>query len=246
MNEGWASFWHEKLFMADERISGHEVDFARIHSGVTSLPRVGLNPYALGMRLFQEMEEGEERGRHSLEFERMTDAAARKNYNAATGRGREFIFHVREHLSDFLFLTTFVNQDFVNRHRLFVVGKRLNQQRMVWEYYVKSRNAEDYLAMLLGLLYHPPAISIDRQKSADGMLYLNHRFEEKPLVGEFIANTMLGIEFLWGGKVQLETSEVLPMPPRERYGSAAEKEEEVVWQRVVYTMENRELTKTDL
>ena len=52
MNEGWASYWHEKLFLQDDRIRGHEVDFARTHAGVTSLPRVGLNPYALGMRLF--------------------------------------------------------------------------------------------------------------------------------------------------------------------------------------------------
>ena len=51
MNEGWASYWHEKLFLQDDRIGGHEVDFARTHAGVTSLPRVGLNPYALGMRL---------------------------------------------------------------------------------------------------------------------------------------------------------------------------------------------------
>jgi hypothetical protein len=35
-----------------------------------------------------------------------------------------------------------------------------------------------------------------------------HHFEGKPLVHEFIANTMMGIEFLWGKPVMLETSEV--------------------------------------
>ena len=43
-NEGWASFWHERLFLQDKRIRGHEVDFARTHAMVTSLPAVGLNP----------------------------------------------------------------------------------------------------------------------------------------------------------------------------------------------------------
>ena len=247
MNEGWASFWHEQLFMDDERISGNEVNFARIHAGVTSLPRVGLNPYALGMRLFQQIEEGAERGRYSFAYERLREVDARDAYNTATGRGRDYIFHIREHYADFLFLSTFVDQDFVNRHRLFVAGKRLNQERMVWEYYVKSRNADDYQKMLLELLYHPPAIVVDRQKSGDGILYLAHHFEEKPLVQDFIANTMLGIEFLWGGKVQLETSEVVPPPPRGEYGTAEEKEEELVyWRRVVYTMENRQLTKANL
>ncbi|MCM2358729.1 MAG: SpoVR family protein [Geobacteraceae bacterium] len=246
MNEGWASYWHERLFMEDQRISGHEVDFARVHAGVTSLPRVGLNPYALGMRLFQQLEEGAERGRYTFEFQRLRDAAARERYDAATGKGREFIFQVREHLSDFLFINSYVDQEFINRHRLFVAGKRLNQQRMVWEYYVKSRSADDYRRMLLDLLYHPPAISIDRQKSADGALYLYHRFEDKPLVQEFIGNTMLGIEFLWGGKVLLETSEVVAPPPREGYGGAKVEEEVVYWRRVVYTMENRKLTKANL
>ena len=62
MNEGWASYWHEILFLQDDRISGHEVEFARVNSGVTSMPRVGLNPYALGMRLFYYLEEMADKG----------------------------------------------------------------------------------------------------------------------------------------------------------------------------------------
>jgi stage V sporulation protein R len=243
MNEGWASYWHEKLFMGDERISGHEVDFARVHAGVASLSRVGLNPYALGMRLFQQIEEGADRGKQTFAFQKIRNAEERKLYDAATGQGLAYLFHVREHFADFLFINNFVDQEFVNRHKLFVVGKRLNRERMVWEYYVKSRNADDYREMLLGLLYHPPSITVDREKSADRNLYLVHRFEEKPLVQEFIANTMLGIEFLWGGPVQLETSEVVPAQSSERPG---EEKPPVSWRRVLYSMEKRALEKMEL
>ncbi|MFN2354049.1 MAG: SpoVR family protein [Desulfopila sp.] len=52
LNEGWASYWHEELFLRDDRINGHESDFARVNAKVTAMPRVGLNPYALDMRLF--------------------------------------------------------------------------------------------------------------------------------------------------------------------------------------------------
>ena len=41
MNEGWASYWHEKLFLQDDRINGHEVDFARTHSGRSRSPLKG-------------------------------------------------------------------------------------------------------------------------------------------------------------------------------------------------------------
>ncbi len=211
MNEGWASYWHETLFLQDERIKGHEVDFARVHAGVTSLPRVGLNPYALGMRLFQNIEEMADKGRLSYQYQRILNADARERYDAKTGTGRDFIFAVRENCADFLFLSTFLDQEFVNRHRLFVAGKRLNKGKMVWEYYVKSRNAEKYRHMMLDMLYHPPCITIDEEKS-DDVLYLLHRFEGKPLVQEFIANAMLGIEFLWGNPVKLETSEVTSVP----------------------------------
>jgi stage V sporulation protein R len=243
MNEGWASYWHEKLFLEDDRIRGHEVDFARVHSGVTSLARVGLNPYALGMRIFQQIEESADRGKYSFAFHNIRDAEKREHYDAATGRGIEYLFHVREHFSDFMFINTFVDQDFINRHRLFVVGKRLNQERMVWEYFVRSRKADDYREMLTDILYHPPHISIERGKGGDQTLYLAHRFEEKPLVQDFIANTMLGIEFLWGGRVRLETREVVP-------GQTSEQEpgkmKPITWLRVLYTMENRKLEKTEL
>ncbi len=87
MNEGWASYWHETLFMRDDRIEGHEVDFARVNAAVTAMPRVGLNPYALGMRLFYFIEELAEQGKISREYQHMADAGRRKGYDAKTGKG---------------------------------------------------------------------------------------------------------------------------------------------------------------
>ena len=252
LNEGWASYWHEKLFLQDDRISGHEVDFARVHAGVTSMPRVGLNPYALGMRLFYHIHDMAEKGRCSFAFHRLTDAQDRKQLDAATGQGRDVLFSIRENLDDFLFINTFVDQDFVDAFRLFIAGRRLNQAKAVWEIYVKSRSALDYRAMLLAALYHPPWIDIDRQKSESGDLYLVHRFEGKPLVREFIANTLLGIEFMWGKPAQLETSEVVRAEPAEMPGPAPGMhlplneegpQQEMKWERVLYTMNERKLTR---
>ncbi|HKK01853.1 MAG TPA: SpoVR family protein [Desulfuromonadales bacterium] len=247
MNEGWASYWHETLFMDDDRIRGHEVDFARVHAGVTSLTRVGLNPYALGMRLFQYLEELGDKGRYSLDFRRLSDAEARRRFDRETGAGRDFIFAVRENFADFTFLNTFVDQDFVDRHRLFVADKRLNRSRMVWEYLVKSRKASDYLAMLLNSLYHPPCIEVAAGQQRDGTLRLVHRFEDKPLVRDYIANTMLGIEYLWGGPVELETSEVAAVAPQATGpGEEGPPAGEIRWRRVVYRMEGRQLTSAPL
>jgi stage V sporulation protein R len=252
MNEGWASYWHENLFLKDDRINGHEVEFARVNAKVTSLPRVGTNPYALGMRLFQYIEDVGEKGKYDLDFRKIEDADKRKKYNKNTGKGKDFIFKVRDEFCDFMFINTFVDQDFVSQNKLFVAGRRLNPAKMVWEYYVKSRKAEDYRQMLIDNLYHPPHIEVDEEKSNSRMLYLVHHFEEKPLVKEFIANTMMGIEYLWGGPVQLETSEVVSVPAPQDTGMTSSystpqnqeiREQEVEWERVIYTMENRKISK---
>jgi stage V sporulation protein R len=252
MNEGWASYWHERLFLQDDRIKGHEVDFARTHAGVTSMPRVGLNPYALGMRLFHYIEDLADKGKYSIEFRKLLDAKKRQDFDADTKQGNDFIFKIRENLNDFIFINTFVDQDFINHYKLFVVGRRLNQAKGVLEYYVKSRKAEDYRRMLLEGLYHPPHIVIDPGKANNGNIYLVHHFEGKPLVKDYITNTMLGIEYLWGAPVQLETSEVvqveaskpqLTIPGLTMPIQQERKEKEIKWQRVRYTMKSRRLSK---
>ncbi|MBD3419435.1 MAG: SpoVR family protein [Chitinivibrionales bacterium] len=253
MNEGWASYWHEKLFLADDRIGGHEVDFARVHSAVASLPRVGLNPYALGMRLFQYIEDLGNKGKYSIPFQQVLDTQARQKYDTGANAGRKLIFDIRKQCSDFLFVDFFVEQEFIDMHKLFVTGRRLNAERMVWEYYVKSKDAGQYKQMIFNSMYHPPHIEIDAGKTKNDTLFLNHHFEGKPLVTEYIENTMLGIEYLWGAPVKLETSEVVSVspggksvggqiPPVER----PDDEPKITWRRVEYTMKNRKLSKKEL
>jgi len=236
MNEGWATFWHERLFLDDDRINGHEVDFSRINSQVASLSRVGLNPYALGMRVYQDIEEMAEKGRYTYNFEKLLDRKQREEYGKDNGSGQDYLFTVRKHLSDGLFIHNFINQDFVDKHRLFVVGRRINRARRSWEYYIKSRKAEDYRKMLSGNLYHPPSIRF--REDNYGHLHLIHEFEGRPLVKDFIANTMLGLEYLWGKPVTLETHQVKQIiKPDEENG-----EPEILWEKVRYIMSSRKLS----
>ena len=258
MNEGWASYWHEKLFLRDDRIKGHEIEFSRVNAGVTAMPRVGLNPYALGMRLFEYIRDLAKKGRYSLEFRKLLDARDREVYDSGGMDGEKFIFNIRENLCDFSFVNIFLDQDFINKNKLFVAGRKLDPSRMVWQYFVKSRKAEDYRKMVMGMLYHPPLVTVKDTGEVNGDLYMIHHFEGKPLVKDFIANTMLGAEYLWGRPVHLETHEVAPetrmqempyspMPFTPPPATEEELEEEdVKWRKVVYTMKDRKLTQKTL
>lgn len=257
MNEGWASYWHEYLFMRDDRICGHETDYAKINAGVTSMPKVGLNPYALGMRLFQHLVDMEDRGCYSLDYLLLKDEVGKKKFNTKKNSGADYILKVREDFNDYTFVNTFIDQEFVNKHNLFVAGKRFNNQRMTWQYYIKSKRAQDYKQMVIDTLYHPPEINVVADKCQDGILYLNHLFEDKPLKTDWIDNTMVGIEYLWGGPVHLETSEPVAQGQAKsgNYAnfwdpaSAKGKEEppkEITWKRMLYVMENRKLHKREV
>ncbi|MBW1866240.1 MAG: SpoVR family protein, partial [Deltaproteobacteria bacterium] len=77
-----------------------------------------------------------------------------------------------------------------------------------------------------------------------GSLYLVHHFEGRPLVSEYIANTMLGIEYLWGEKVNLETRDVVSVAAPQGPPATDEiKKEDIKWQRVLYTMKDRKLSR---
>jgi len=256
MNEGWASYWHEYLFMSDDRICGHEVDFASVNAKVTAMPKVGLNPYALGMRLIQHIQDMEDKGCYSFDYMFLKDEFGRKNYDREKKSGDAFILKIRENFNDFTFINTFVDQEFVDRHGLFVAGKRLNKDKMAWEYYIQSKKAQDYKQMIIDTLYHPPEIHVDKSFCKDGVLYLNHTFENKPLKIDYIENTMKGIEYLWGGPVHLETSEpAAPVPAGINQSTfwdpssqktAEKKPDPVKWKRILYMMENRKLQKREV
>jgi stage V sporulation protein R len=111
---------------------------------------------------------------------------------------------------------------------------------MVWEYFVKSRKSEDYRQMLFEALYHPPRIEVVAGQPGDGTLHLNHLLEGKPLVSEYLANTMLGLEYLWGAPVVLETSDAAVRPPAE---VDEDRTPQVSWTRVRYRMQDRQLSR---
>lgn len=256
-NEGWASYWHEKLFLQDDRMKGHEVDFAKVNAEVMSLSRVGLNPYALGWRLLMHAEELAERGKISYDFQKITNTKEREKYNKKTGEGKDFLFKIRENFNDFMLINTFVDQDFVDKYKLFVVGRRYKPFQGVVEFYIRSKKAEDYKKMLLEQLYHPPHITVEEDKAKGKELYLNHHFEDKPLVKEFIPMTMIGIEYFWGYPIKLETSEIGEKEMERLQREIAIEimsegmididdfliKQDIKYQRVLYTMKNRKLSK---
>ena len=252
-NEGWASFWHQKLFLTDDRMSTHETDFARVDSRVTADPRLGINPYAAGMHLFEFIEDLAEKGRLSPEYRLLKGIDARKKYDRNLGQsaGRKALFEARKYLDDYLlvnFLSDEDFQDFVDKHQLFIAGVRPSREK--WdraEIYIKSRSGKEYRKMLNQTLYHPPHIDFDGAKARDGALYLDHIYEGRTLFTRYINPVLVGLEFLWGKKVMFETTEYKEEQPKnwwERGRTGYQPKYKKI--RILYTCEGRKVSRVVL
>jgi stage V sporulation protein R len=94
--------------------------------------------------------------------------------------------------------------------------------------------------MLLDSLYHPPLIVADPDKTTDESLYMVHRFEGKQLIRDFIPEVLVALSFLWGGEVNLETTDIV-------VNKNAETEADMYsFQRVLFTCIDKNVTKTKL
>lgn len=262
MNEGWASYWHQELFLTDEMMKGNEIAFARVDTGVTMMPKFGLNPYALGLLLFRFIEDMADKGKLDISFQNLKGVEDRKKFDMKIGKGRQHLFSLRENLDDRLFVNYLSDddfEDFVQKHRLFVVGAKIvvdNFGRPKRQYYIKSRKGKNYRKMLNKTLYHPPHVEVDTEKLSDDELYLVHEFEGRSLVTHMIPDVLTGLSYLWGGnkdsvvqgKVSLETTE-FELPKKTLEQMRSEKppsdEDEIEYQelRVVYRMVNGSITK---
>ncbi len=120
MNEGWATYWHSRM-MTGHILQGQElVDYADHHSGTVAQAPGRLNPYKLGLELFRHIKRRWDRGRFGREYEECDDYRTRAKWDTKAMLGTEKIFEVRKVYNDVGFVDTFLDEDFVNEHRLFV------------------------------------------------------------------------------------------------------------------------------
>ncbi|TCI76031.1 stage V sporulation protein R, partial [Exiguobacterium sp. IPBC4] len=81
MNEGWASFWHQRILREMDLTSDESIEFAKLNAGVVQPSRTNINPYYLGLKIFEDIED-----RYDNPSEEM------KKRGVQSGSGREKMF----------------------------------------------------------------------------------------------------------------------------------------------------------
>nr|WP_206698964.1 SpoVR family protein [Shouchella lehensis] len=193
MNEGWASYWHAKILREMDLTSGEVIEFAKLNAGVVQPSQTSINPYYLGIKLFEDIER-----RYDHPSEEMVRLQGIKK-----GSGREKIFEVREIESDTSFLRNYLTKEFVEEEDLYLFQKQGSDYKITekaWE------GVRDQLTQSRVNGGFPYLVVTDGDYLKNGELYIKHAFEDTELDVSYLEKVVPYLYQLWGRTVHLETN----------------------------------------
>jgi stage V sporulation protein R len=196
MNEGWASLWHSRIMrqLAELGVinSSEFLEFAQLHSGVLSPSRTSLNPYYLGFKMFEDIEQ---RWDNPTDEER--EKAGRK-----PGMGHQKIFEVRELDNDVSFLRNYLTEDLIKDLDLYLFKKDGD------EWVISEKNWEkvrDGIVASMTNFGYPYLVVDNGDYRGNRELYIKHMFEGQELDLNYAEKTLQHVYTMWGRPVHLET-----------------------------------------
>ncbi len=204
MNEGWASFWHEKMLTQKVLLPSEIIDFADIHSGVLATSQGQLNPYKLGVELYQNIEDRWNKGMFGPEWAACDSMAERANWDKDLGLGRAKIFEVRKLYNDVSFIDEFLTPEFAIEQKMFTYG--FNKKSSNWE--IQSREFMEVKEKLLTQLTNSgnPYIYVkDGNFRNRSELLLHHKYLGTTLDINYAKGVLKALHRVWKRPVNLET-----------------------------------------
>lgn len=192
MNEGWASYWHQRIIREMDLTSDEAIEFAKLNSGVVQPSKTQINPYYLGLKIFEDIEE-----RYNNPTEDMKERQGVK-----PGSGREKIFEVREIESDISFIRNYLTKDLVTREDMYLFQKKGRDYKIIDK---EWQNVRDQLISSRVNGGFPYIVVKDGDYLKNGELYLTHEYEDIELDTTYLEKTLPYLYQLWGRPVHMET-----------------------------------------
>lgn len=196
MNEGWASIWHSRIMreLGDRSVitDSETIEFAQLHSGVLSPSKTSLNPYYIGFKVFEDIEQ-----RWNTPNKEEQDKFGRK-----PGAGREKIFEVRELDNDVSFLRNYLTEDLIKDLDLYLYKKEGDEWVVVEKNWQKVR---DSIVGSLTNFGYPYLVVDNGDYRGNRELYIKHMHEGQDLDLNYAEKTLQHVYVLWGRPVHLET-----------------------------------------
>lgn len=191
MNEGWATYWHQRILRELPLTTDEAVEFASLNANVVQPSKTQINPYYLGLKMLEDIEE-----RYNKPTEEM------KKLGVKPGKGREKLFEIRELDSDISFLRNYLTKDFVEKEDLYIFQKQGSDYKVIDKDWEQVR--EQLIASRLNGGF--PYLTVqDGDYMKNGELHIKHHYEGTELDVRYLEKTLPYICKLWGRAVHLET-----------------------------------------
>lgn len=168
------------------------IEYAKLNAGVVQPSRTSINPYYLGVKIFEDIEE---RWNNPTPEEQ-------ERFGRKPGSGRKQIFEVREMDSDISFIRNYLTKDLVDKLDMYVFAKQGND----WS--ISSKAWETVRDQLITSRVNggfPYILVQDGDYLKNGELYLLHQFEGMELDVKYLEKTLPYVYKLWGKSVHIET-----------------------------------------
>src|SRR5690625_3356413 len=128
MNEGWATFWHQRILREMNLTSDETIEFAKLNASVIQPSRTQMNPYYFGLKIFEDIEE-----KYNRPTEKMKELGVQPN------SGREKIFEVREIESDISFIRNYLTKELVQKEDMYLFEKQGRDYRITNKDHAEER-----------------------------------------------------------------------------------------------------------
>ncbi|WP_436627821.1 SpoVR family protein [Bacillus altitudinis] len=191
MNEGWASYWHQRIMREIDLDSSESIEFAKLNAGVVQPSKTGINPYYLGLKIFEDIEE-----RYDHPCEEL------KKAGVTEGSGRSKMFEVREIESDISFIRNYLTKDLVMREDLYLFQKQGRDYKVIDKEWKAVR---DQLVSMRVNGGFPYLTVIDGDYLKNNELYIKHWYEGIELDLKYLEKVLPYLYQLWGRSVHIES-----------------------------------------
>ncbi|MCP1146017.1 SpoVR family protein [Lysinibacillus endophyticus] len=191
MNEGWASYWHQRIMRELNLTTDETIEYAKLNAGVVQPSKTSINPYYLGLKIFEDIER-----RYNNPTEEMRKLGVKPN------SGREKIFEVREIESDISFIRNYLTKELVEQEDMYLFEKKGNEYKITDKDY---ENVRDQLVSMRVNGGFPYIVVENGDYLRNGELYLKHGYEGMELDPHYLEHVLPYIYQLWGRPVHLET-----------------------------------------
>ncbi len=193
MNEGWATYWHMRIIRELDLTGDEAVEFAKMHAGVIHPSRYTLNPYLLGLKIFEDIEK---------RWDNPSDEE-RAKFDRKGNEGKSKIFEVRESENDISFIRNYLTRELIDDLDLYLYKKVGHEWKVVDKDWEKVR---DGLVRNLYNCGYPHIVVENGDFGKRGEIYLKHIHEGMDLDVFYLEKTLPHVFKIWGRPVHMETA----------------------------------------